>query len=89
MGLLWGTPEVTGGARQRDSCWERGGGAIKLERHDVMLPSSNYCRHCDADGHHATVDTGIWLFRDTATLCVLAGGGACVTASSDMRVILA
>ena len=45
----------------------------------AMMPSSYYCRHCDADGHHTTIDTAIWGLRDTMTLFVLglAGGGAC------------
>ena len=56
----------------------------------AMMPSSHYWRHCDADGHHTTIDTASWVLSDTTTLCVLglAGGGPVVTASSDVRVIL-
>ena len=43
----------------------------------VIMSSSYSCRHCDADGHHTTVnmssDTVIWIVLET--LCVLAGGG--------------
>ena len=54
------------------------------------MPSWYYCRHCDADGHHTTIDTEIWVFRNTVTQCVLglAGRGAVFTPSSDTRIIL-
>ena len=75
MGLLRGIPDVTGAARHRDVCTRAGTGAEERRSLSVMMPSSYYCRHCDADGHHTTVDTGIWISRDTVTLYVLAGGG--------------
>ena len=37
VGLVWGIADVTRAARHRDMCWEQGGRAKKLERHDAVI----------------------------------------------------
>ena len=68
---------------RRDCCWVFEIGPARLDTERLaesgaeewrrLMTSSCYCRHCDADGHHTTVDTGIWFLRDTVTMCRLAG----------------
>ena len=64
-------------------------GAAEGRSLSVMMPSSYSCRHCDADGHHTTVDTAIWFSFRRCDNMYACRRGACVTASSDVRVILA
>ena len=85
VGRLRGIPDVTLAALHKGICWERGGRAKKLERHDARhrtpvdtaTLTACYYRHCDL------VFFGHW---DNVYAC---RRRACVTAPKDMRVLFA